>query len=67
VFDTAAVISQAGYATRPAPVRSVAPPAPCANPEAACAATSGPVPEKTLAIVELTATGKLEYEIRPTM
>ena len=63
VFDTAAVISDAQYATRPAPVPvSVA----CANPEAGCSASSGPVPGKTLSIVELTASGKLDYEIRPT-
>jgi hypothetical protein len=44
----------------------VAPPsAGCANPEAACAETPGPVPGKSLSIVELQATGKLEYEIRP--
>jgi hypothetical protein len=67
VFDTASVISDAGYATRPAPVRSAAASAGCANSEAACDATAGPVPTQTLSIVELTATGKLEYEIRPTV
>ena len=40
-------------------------PAPCANPEAGCPASEGPVPGKTLSVVELHATGKLEYEIRP--
>ncbi len=64
VFDTAGVISNAQYATRPAPVTSQAA---CANPEAGCAESSGPVPGKILSIVELTATGKLEYEIQPTV
>jgi hypothetical protein len=67
VFDTASVISDAGYATRPAPVRTAPASAGCANPEAACDAEAGPVPGQTLSIVELTATGKLEYEIRPTV
>ena len=64
VFDTAGVISNAQYATRPAPVSSQAT---CANPENGCADASGPVPGKILSIVELTATGKLEYEIQPTV
>jgi hypothetical protein len=64
VFDTAGVISNAQYATRPAPVSSIVA---CANQEAACEEVSGPVPGKTLSIVELTATGRLEYEIRPTV
>jgi hypothetical protein len=64
VFDTAGVISNAQYATRPAPVTSIVA---CANPEAGCAASSGPVPGKILSIVELTASGKLEYEIQPTV
>jgi hypothetical protein len=65
VFDTAGVISNAQYAMRPAPVPVAPPSAGCANPEAACAATLGPVPGKSLSIVELQATGKLEYEIQP--
>jgi hypothetical protein len=64
VFDTAGVISNAEYATRPAPVSSQAT---CANPENGCADANGPVPGKILSIVELTATGKLEYEIQPTV
>ena len=65
VFDTSGVISNAEYATRPAPVPAASPSASCPNPEAACAATLGPIPGKSLSIVELQATGKLEYEIRP--
>ena len=50
----------------PAPAgRSGQAPAPCANPEAGCPTAEGPVPGKTLSVVELHATGKLEYEIRP--
>jgi hypothetical protein len=68
VFDTAGVISNAQYATRPAPVSSTMT---CANPENGCPSSlseaSGPVPGKILSIVELTATGKLEYEIQPTV
>ncbi len=65
VFDTAGVISNAQYAMHPAPVPAASSLADCPNPEAACAATLGPVPGKSLSIVELQATGKLEYEIRP--
>jgi hypothetical protein len=65
VFDTASVVSEAGYATRPAPVRVAPASAGCANPEAACDSSAGPLPDKTLSIVELTATKRLEYEIRP--
>lgn len=65
VFDTAGVISNAEYATNPAPVPVSPLSAGCANPEAACADSPGPVPGKSLSIVELQATGKLEYEIRP--
>jgi hypothetical protein len=61
VFDSATVYSQAEFAMRPAPVQA----APCSNPEAGCPAAEGPVPGKTLSVVELRATGKLEYEIRP--
>lgn len=64
VFDTAGVISNAQYATRPAPVASQVA---CANPENGCAEANGPVPGKILSIVELTATGKLDYEIQPTV
>ncbi|MFZ1938450.1 MAG: hypothetical protein ACLPZY_08225 [Terracidiphilus sp.] len=67
VFDTASVLSDAQYTTRTAPVPAPRPSADCPNPEAACTATVGPVPEKILSIVELTATGKLDYEIRPTV
>jgi hypothetical protein len=67
VFDTAGVISNAQYATSPAPVPVASPSADCVNPEAACAATLGPVPGKSLSIVELQSTGKLEYEIRPAV
>jgi hypothetical protein len=67
VFDTAAVISSASYATRPAPVSTPKPTADCANPEAACSNEAGPVPGKVLSIVELTGSGRLEYEIRPTV
>jgi hypothetical protein len=66
VFDTAGVLSNAQYATRPAPVRTTGSSA-CANPENGCAPSSGPVPDKILSIVELTANGKLEYTIQPTV
>ena len=66
VFDPACVVSTAEMKAGPAPARrSGQAPAPCANPEAGCPATEGPVPGKTLSVVELHATGKLEYEIRP--
>jgi hypothetical protein len=67
VFDPAGVVSTAQMKAGPAPVRRFGQaPAPCANPEAGCPLTEGPVPGKTLSVVELYATGKLEYEIRPT-
>jgi len=66
VFDTAAVISSADYATRPAPVPAPSSSPTCPNPEAACADSLGPVPGKFLSIVELKATGNLEYQIQPT-
>ena len=66
VFDPACVVSTAQIKAGPAPARrSGQAPAPCANPEAGCPASEGPVPGKTLSVVELHATGKLEYEIRP--
>jgi hypothetical protein len=61
VFDSAGVLSNAEYALRPAPVSSTA----CGETEIACATSPGPVPGKSLAVIELKATGKLEYEIRP--
>jgi len=65
-FDSAAVYSTAEYAARPAPVEITGPrPAGCTDPEVPCAEAVGPVPGKTLFIVELRATGKLVYEIRP--
>jgi hypothetical protein len=66
VFDAASIVSSTHLTTHAAPTRAAAPSAACADPEAACAAAGGPVPGKTLSIVELTATGKLDYEIRPT-
>jgi len=60
VFDAAIVLSNAEYSMRPAPVSSTA-----CGPEAACQASPGPVPGKSLSLVELKATGRLEYEIRP--
>jgi hypothetical protein len=66
VFDPACVVSSAQIKVGPAPVRRFGQaPAPCANPEAGCPISDGPVPGKTLSVVELHATGKLEYEIRP--
>ena len=67
VFDAAGVMSNAEYAMHPAPVEIEGASAGCANPEAACDAAPGPVPGKILSIVELKATGKLDYEIRPTV
>jgi hypothetical protein len=50
----------------PAPARRFGqPPAPCANPEDGCPNSDGPIPDKTLSVVELHSTGKLEFEIRP--
>ena len=67
VFDPASVVSTAQMSAGPAPTpRSGHAPAPCANPEAGCPTAEGPVPGKTLSVVELHATGKLEYEIRPS-
>ncbi len=66
VFDPACVVSTAQMKAGPAPARrSGQAAAPCANPEAGCPTSEGPVPGKTLSVVELHATGKLEYEIRP--
>jgi hypothetical protein len=66
VFDPACVVSKAQMKTGLAPARrSGQPPAPCANPEAGCPNSDGPIPDKTLSVVELHSTGKLEYEIRP--
>jgi hypothetical protein len=66
VFDPAGVVSMAQMKAGPAPARrSGQTPVPCANPEAGCATAEGPVPGKTLSVVELRATSKLEYEIRP--
>ena len=66
VFDQAGVVSMAQMKAGPAPARrSGQTPVPCANPEAGCATAEGPVPGKTLSVVELRATSKLEYEIRP--
>jgi len=67
IFDTTAVFSDAEFSSRPAPVQITGPrPAACTDPEVPCAEAVGPVPDKTLMIVELRAKGKLEYEIRPT-
>jgi hypothetical protein len=68
VFDPARVVSTAQ--TSVLPTRGPAPkpdrlPAPCANSEADCSLPEGPVPGKTLSVVELHATGKLAYEIHP--
>ena len=66
VFDPATVFSLAEYSMRPAPVETTGPrPAACPDPDVPCAEVVGPVPGKTLFVVELRATGKLEYEIRP--
>jgi hypothetical protein len=67
VFDPKMVFSPAEYSMRPAPVQISGPrPAACSDPDVPCAAVLGPVPNKTLYEVELRATGKLEYEIRPS-
>ena len=66
VFDPAAVVSSSQIKFGPPPVRRYGQAAAaCANPEAGCPLIEGPVPGKTLSVVELRATGKLEYEIRP--
>ena len=66
VFDPAGVVSTAQMKAGPAPARGFGQStAPCANPEAGCANSEGPVPGKKLSVVELRATGKLQYEIRP--
>ncbi len=66
VFDPNSVVSPAEYSMRPAPVQITGPrPAACPDPELPCAEVVGPVPDKTLFDVELRATGRLEYEIRP--
>jgi len=66
VFDPNSVVSPAEYSMRPAPVQITGPrPAACPDPELPCAEVVGPVPDKTLFEVELRATGRLEYEIRP--
>ncbi len=65
VFDPATVYSTAEYSMRPAPVEITGPrPAACPDPNVPCSEVVGPVPDKTLFVVELRATGKLEYEIR---
>ena len=65
VFDPAGVVSTAQKKAGPAPARRFGQaPAPCADPEAGCPLSEGPVPGKTLSVVELRATGKLDYEIR---
>lgn len=66
VFDPTCVVSaaQSKVGSAPAPRPGHGQPA-CANPEAGCPLTGGPVPGKTLSVVELHAAGKLEYEIRP--
>lgn len=65
-FDSATVFSTAEYSAQPAPVEISGPrPAACTDPNVPCAEAVGPVPGKTLFVVELRATGKLEYEIRP--
>ncbi len=67
VFDPACVVSSAQIKFGPAPARrSGQAPVPCANPDAGCALAEGPVPGKTLSVVEVRATEKLEYEIRPS-
>ena len=66
VFDPSIVVSPAEFASRPAPVVINGPrPAACSDPNVPCAEAVGPVPDQTLFEVELRATGKLEYEIRP--
>jgi hypothetical protein len=66
VFDPAGVVSTAQMNAGAAPARRSAPAlAFCPNPEAGCPTSGGPVPGKTLSVVDLHATGKLEYEIRP--
>ncbi len=65
VFDAGIVFSTAEYSMHPAPIRTNGPSTACADPESGCATADGPVPGKTLSIVELRATGKLDYEIRP--
>lgn len=68
VFDPACVVSTAQIKSGPAPApRRGRAPTPCPDPESGCSAESGPVPGKTLSVVELRSTGKLEYEIRPTV
>jgi len=64
VFDAAGVVSNAEYAMHDV---ALEPPADCASREGGCILTDTPVPGKTLSVVELTATDKLEYQIRPTM
>ena len=64
VFDAAGVVSNAEYAMHDV---ALAPPPDCASREGGCILTDTPVLGKTLSVVELTATGKLEYQIRPTM
>jgi hypothetical protein len=67
VFDPATVFSSAEYEASPAPVEIRGPrPAACPDPNVPCAEAVGPVPGKTLYVVELRASGKLVYEIRPT-
>ncbi|MGA7835002.1 MAG: hypothetical protein WCA31_07295, partial [Acidimicrobiales bacterium] len=67
VFDPATVFSSAEYSMSPAPVEITGPrPAACPDPNVPCGEVVGPVPGKTLFVVELRATGKLVYEIRPT-
>jgi hypothetical protein len=66
VFDPACVVSTAQMNAGPAPaLQSGHAPAACSTPGLGCPTTEGPIPGKTLSIVELHATGKLEYEIRP--
>jgi len=67
VFDSSAVLSNAEYSMHPAAVPAAKSSADCANPEAACSNEVGPIPGKILSIVELKATGRLEYQIRPTV
>lgn len=67
VFDPATVYSPAEYSMHPAPIQISGPrPAACPDPNEPCAEAVGPVPGKTLFEVELSANGRLEYEIRPT-
>jgi hypothetical protein len=63
VFDPAGVLSNAQFAMHTVTFQL---PPDCVSREGGCVMTDTPVPGKELSIVELTATGKLEYQMRPT-